>query len=705
MSEPSRVDLVFLWHHHQPDYRRPSDRRAQLPWVRLHATKDYLDMALRLERHPGVRAGFNFVPALVDQLEDAVSGAPDALFELLSRPIAGLAAEGRRELARRCRAAPRHALERWSGYRRLIERVGRWIAGDFKPPAPSEAELLALSCWFLLAWLDPMFLAEPEAMRALAHAESFAPADRDGLLAVHARLTAEVLPAYRRLAGRGQIELSASPYCHPILPLLVDLKSARRARPELALPAEPLAAPEDARRQIERAIARHAGMFGAAPTGMWPSEGAVSPEAAELAAGAGVRWLASDEGVLWASLPDADRRRERLYRPWRLATAAGDVSFLFRDRELSDRIGFVYARWEAQAAAADFMSRVRRIGAEHGGSGVPLVAVILDGENCWEHYPEDGGPFLDALYGALEAAGDVRTLTPSQALAEHPGEPLPRLHTGSWIDADLHIWIGHPEKNRGWDLLARARRELVEAGPSAPVAAWEALDRAAGSDWFWWFGEDHFTADKALFDQLFRDHLRAIYEALGRSVPRTLLAPIARAPMERHALPPIGWVRPTIDGRLTDFYEWHAAGRHGSGDGGGSMHRSGGLVRDLFHGFDATCLYLRVDFARAPEAGVGLEIELLEPRAVALQIAALARGALIVSAGSAAEPVAGAEARLDELLEIAVPFAALGLKPGEEVAMVLHVIREGETVEELPPGDIVRFIVPGAAADAGLWSA
>jgi hypothetical protein len=438
---------------------------------------------------------------------------------------------------------------------------------------------------------------------------------------------------------------------------------------------------------------------------MWPSEGSVSPEVAELAAGAGLRWIATDEGVLWASLPEGERPRDRLYRPWRVATPAGDVAILFRDRELSDRIGFVYSRWEAGAAAADFIERLRRIGREHAGAGTPLVAVILDGENCWEHYPEDGAPFLEALYAGLESAADLRTLTPSEAIAAHPPEPLAHLHSGSWIDADFHIWIGHAEKNRGWELLAQARRELVAAGPGAAAEAWEALDRAEGSDWFWWFGEDHYTADKALFDQLFREHLRAIYEALGRPAPRTLLAPIARTPPARHALAPIGWVQPVIDGRRTDFYEWHAAGRHALVEGGGSMHRGPGLIRDLYHGFDGARLYLRLDFTEAPGADLGLVIELIEPRPLRLRLPGLARGETPVLAGGEAPdgPLPGAQARLEDVLEIALPFAALGLRPGEGVALVLHVIREGETVEEAPPGDVVRFVVP-AAFETDLWS-
>ena len=497
MGEQPPVDLLFLWHHHQPDYRSPRDGRALLPWVRLHATKDYLDMALHLESHPGVHATFNFVPSLLDQLDEAVAGGHEALFDLLARPVESLSESERAIVLSRCVAAPRHALERWPRFRALGLRVARARGSGINPPTANE--VLALECWFLLSWLDPLLLGEPEAAAAVATGGDFLEEHRDGLLTLYHRTLAQVIPAYRVLAERGQVELSESAYYHPIVPLLVDVRTARRARPEIALPGEPFAAPEDAERQIRRAFERHARAFGAPPAGMWPSEGSVSPEAAELAVRAGARWLATDEGVLWHSLPAGERHRPMLYQPWRYRTSAGEVTLFFRDRELSDRIGFVYHHWDTAEAVADFIGRLRRIAREQVIPGRrPLVSVILDGENCWENYPADGGPFLEALYVALEAAGDIRTVTPSEVLAkEPPAAELHDLHSGSWIDADYHIWIGHPEKNRAWELLARARRALIEARktPEDSPAAWESLYAAEGSDWFWWFGEDHYTAD------------------------------------------------------------------------------------------------------------------------------------------------------------------------------------------------------------------
>jgi alpha-amylase/alpha-mannosidase (GH57 family) len=713
LSELPPVDLLFLWHHHQPDYRSPREGRALLPWVRLHATKDYLDMALHLAAHPRVHATFNFVPSLLDQLDEVVAGGHESLFDLIGRPVDSLSEAERGTVLSRCVAAPRHAFERWPRYRALSLRVAR--ARGTGVNEPSVAEVLALECWFLLAWLDPMLLKEPEAATALASGGDFLEAHREQLLVLYQRTVGRVIPAYRALADRGQVELSESAYYHPILPLLVDVRTARRARPELALPAEPFAAPDDAERQVRRAFERHARAFGTPPAGMWPPEGSVSPEAAELAARAGARWLATDEGVLWQSLPPGERQHGLLYQPWRYETAAGEVALFFRDRELSDRVGFVYHHWETAEAVADFMGRVRRVAREQTALGRrPVVSVILDGENCWENYPADGGPFLEALYEALEEAADIRTVTPSEVLEQAPPTvTLRELHSGSWIDADYHIWIGHPEKNRAWELLARARRALVEAGktPENCPAAWESLAAAEGSDWFWWFGEDHFTADKAIFDRIFREHLQAVYERARLPVPSWLHVAVARFTRRPDlATQPLGFVRPAIDGRPTHFYEWYAAGRHRLGAGGSSMHRDAGLGRDLYFGYDEAHFYLRLDFVSSapPGSEFDLLLDFLAPYPLHVMVQGLGAGARPVvrrTGDGTLEPLPGASCVVASVLELGLSFESLGLKAGDNVDLLVQLMQGGVPVESLPAADLVRFFVPDDSYQASMWSA
>ena len=709
------VDLVLVWHHHQPDYRSPVDGRAVLPWAWLHASKDYLDMARQVERHPGARVTFNLVPSLLDQIEAAAAGAPDVLVDLLARPIASLSPDERRHVMWRCGQGPGHAAARWPAYRMLRDRAARGsergAPSDGNDASLSDRELLAFEIWFLLAWVDPMFLDEPEAARAIAEQKTWSEAHRDALIALHRRLAGQVIPAYRALAAGGRIEISSSPYHHPILPLLMGLDSARRAMPRVTLPAARFSAPEDARLHVERALERHASLLGARPSGMWPSEGSVSPEAAALAARCGVRWLASDEAVLTASLDPGERRPGAHYQPWRFETDGGEVTLFFRDHDLSDRIGFVYQRWDADEAVADFVARLREIGRAHAGARPPVVSVILDGENCWEGYRDDGGQFLTALYGTLASAAGIRMRTPSDVLADGaPVSRLARLHSGSWIDADFHIWIGHPEKNRAWDLVAGARSALIEAGatPDTSPRAWQALYRAEGSDWFWWFGDDHHTADLAVFDRLFRDLVRAAYTEAGLAPPGSLRLPVARGAAALGGTAPIGFIHPTLDGRPTTFYEWHEAGRAMS-SAGTATHRAPTLVRQLLYGFDADRLYLRLDLAArvAPGGDVDLGVEILEPRPVHVRVHGLTAGERPVSRiseeGGESE-VPGAACRVGEVIEIGLPFSSLGLAPRDAVALVAVALRDGRPFESYPTEEGITFVVPDEDFEASMWS-
>ncbi len=708
------VELLFLWHHHQPDYRDPLDGAAVLPWVRLHASKDYLDMAEHLERFPGIKATFNFVPSLLDQLEHAERGGGDALFDLLARPIEGLSPDERATVVRRCLACPRHAVERWPQLRRLLHAASQTQHPGADRRVLSDQELLELEIFFLLAWSDPLYHGEAEVVETLGRAERLTMVDRDRMLAAHRGWLSRVVPAYRRLAERGQVELSATPYYHPILPLLMDVRNARRPRPQSPLPTEPFAAPEDARLQLERAQERHASAFGSPPRGSWPSEGSVSPEVVALAAECGLSWLASDEGVLWASLPPSERSRAAAYRPYRLAGPAEDVALFFRDHELSDLIGFVYQNWEAEAAAEDFVARVRGIGSAWHGPRGAVVSIILDGENCWEGYADDGRPFLQALYRRLAAAEDIRTRTPSEVAAEWREAPrLSQLHSGSWIDADFHIWIGHPEKNRAWDMLARTRKALVAAGTDSRThaRAWESLLAAEGSDWFWWLGNDHYTSDKEVFDRLFRGHLQAALQRAGIPVPGELLLPIVQPAVRSVArTSPIGFLRPQIDGTATHFYEWELGGHYHLLEGGGAMHRASGLVKDLYYGFDAEHFYLRLDFQDGAEerAQLDLALDFLAPRDLRVVVRGLAPGSrsVVLSEKSGAEaPLETAHCQVGTVLELGLSFASLGLAAGEAVELVALTLRAGQPVESFPSNEVVRFSVPSPDFEDTMWSA
>ncbi|HET8733353.1 MAG TPA: glycoside hydrolase family 57 protein, partial [Anaeromyxobacteraceae bacterium] len=495
------VRLAILWHMHQPLYREAATGTYVLPWVRLHATRAYADMAWILERHPEVRVTVNFTPVLLEQLEDYVAGrARDALLGISARDPADLAPEERRRLLhsffwvdwdRSVRPVPR--------YLELLEKRGRDLSRvdlDAVAPTFTVAELRDLQVLFNLAWMGFGALAdEPELRTLAARGRDYEPADVAFVLEAQRRVMAAVIPRWRALVERGQVELSTTPHHHPILPLVCDSDAAARALPGVALPPR-FAWPEDAQRQVRDAMESHARRFGRRPAGMWPAEGAVSPEALEVMAAEGVGWAASDEGVLLRSLPPGSPRAGSLYRPWQVRAGGAEIAMLFRDRPISDLVGFTYARQPADGAAADFVARVRAAGEawrRDGGRGPATVGVFLDGENPWERYVRSGQDFLDALYGALGSAPDVQTVTMSEAVAAVDGAAVPRIHSGSWIEASYRIWIGHREDRLAWTALGKAR-QAVEAARAAGADAAKVehalrhLRAAEGSDWYWWYG-------------------------------------------------------------------------------------------------------------------------------------------------------------------------------------------------------------------------
>jgi alpha-amylase/alpha-mannosidase (GH57 family) len=711
-----KVRLAFLWHMHQPLYREPVTGEYLLPWVRLHATRAYFDMAWMLERHPAIRCTVNFTPVLLEQLEDYATGrAHDRWQELTARPAADLTLDQRAAILRSFfMVGWEQNVQPLPRYWELLQKRGRDVRRvDVLRVARTftDRELTDLQVLFNLAWCGFGALADDEGLRALrARGGDFERADVDYVLAAQRRILGEIVPRWRRLAERGQVELSSTPYFHPILPLVCDTDAARRALPGLDLPPR-FSHPEDARWHVREAIALHARTFGAPPAGMWPAEGSVSPEALEVLAAEGIRWAASDEGVLLHSLDGGGTRLGALYRPWRVAAGgAGEVRMLFRDRSLSDVIGFTYARAPAAQAASDFVGNVLTVGAAWEAAGIggeATVGVFLDGENAWEHYPASGREFLDGLYRAIEAAPDLQTVTMSEATAAGDGPVIPRIHSGSWIESSYRIWIGHREDREAWSALGRARDAVASAAEArqvAPAAIQEALRHvyaAEGSDWFWWYGEDFSTELAVEFDSLFRGHVARAALLVGAPPPPESLEPIKRtgADVDGDAKPlrePTVLLAPRIDGRESDYFEWQGAGLYRPGQHRGSMYGGAQAFCALHFGFDLDRLYVRLDpaesAARTAEAAGAVRVSLHDgDRTLDVVLPVVADGK--IRAGSHAGAPVG-EVCLGEVLEAAIPFASLGLAAGTRAAFSVHVLREQVEVERLPRYGFVVFAVP-----------
>lgn len=542
-----RLHVALLWHQHQPMYRdlaHPTPRGSYTqPWVRLHALRDYYGMAATVAEHPDVHVTINLTPILLWQLADyAERGATDRALELTRTPAKALTNAEREEILSTFFDADwHHQIFPHARYAELF--AARKTRRPFTLP-----EIRDLQMWSTLAWFAKEFREGEVTLptgevasvrRFVAKQRAFSQADVAAMVDEQYKILRAIVPLHRALQDRGQIEVTTTPFAHPILPLLVDSDRATIDRPGASHPSR-FAWPEDADAQVRLAVASYEDAFGRAPRGMWPAEGAVAQYVVPHFARHGVRWIATDRGVLarsgrWGY--DADDPNVAC-QPYR-AVDGGDaaLSVFFRDAWLSDRIGFAYQREpDAGAAARDFVTQIkRRITDRLHGTTDRVLTVILDGENAWGAYAEDGRPFLRALYAELAADPELRTVTfreyldgdPSRGVRSHPlgGQPVVHdLFAGSWIDevgssagVDLGTWIGEDEENRAWALLGSVRDDLARRGATAATApeAFHALYAAEGSDWFWWFGDDQESGHDDMFDDLFRTHLRSVYTLLG----------------------------------------------------------------------------------------------------------------------------------------------------------------------------------------------
>jgi alpha-amylase/alpha-mannosidase (GH57 family) len=717
------VCVSLLWHHHQPYYREGPNERHAMPWVRLHGIKDYYGMAWLAQQHPEVHLTFNLVPSLLVQLQDYASGeAQEEWLRLTARPA--------RELEERevhfilneffcanwdtmVRPHPRYYELLMK--RRFDRRTAAQAASEF-----SRQDLLDLQVWATLAWFFPQLHWDDEVLRELvAKGRNFTEDDKAALLAKQREVLGRIIPMYRELQERGNVELSVSPFYHPILPLLCKMERAREAIPGLPMPRTMTDLSDDARAQVARAVEAYWVFFGRAPRGMWPSEGAVSAEVPPLVAEAGIRWIATDEGILCRSLGCALHRDERggvqewqtLYQPYRVPAGGSELSIVFRDRYISDLIGFQYYNQSPEAAAADLLQRLTDVGSRTGGKDV-LIPLILDGENAWEYYKDSGIHFLHALYGRLASTPGIQTVTVSEYLGTHPPRAtLGRLFAGSWINSDFGVWIGHAEDRRGWELLAQTRQFLASRSQGKAPApefaqAWEEMYIAEGSDWFWWYGDDRSSLQDAEFDRLFRRHLQNVYRLLGEPPPEVLDEPIARVPGRAPFSRPTAFAEVEVDGRVTNFFEWSTAGVYQRElDAGVMDNETPEHIRSVHFGFNERELYLRIDcgepFAEAIPASGRLVVCFTEPRDIELEIDDLRSARPRVRL--AGMDSRGGRAAAAEVLEAACPFKELGFRPREAVRFHVRLLNGDAVLERAPRAGHITFEVPTRDFEREMW--
>lgn len=697
---------------HQPFYKDLITGEYHLPWTRMHALKDYYGMVRILEEFPKVRQTFNLVPSMMVQVDEYATGlAIDPFLQTALKPAESLTeAEQDFLLKQFFHAYPQHMIYRYPRYGELYDaaqaqkgasRAGRLFgAQDFR-------DLQVLS---QLAWFDEQFQEnDPEVRELIARGRNYTLADQRLMGEKQRRIIGLVIPAYKRAAESGQIEISTTPYYHPILPLLCDSSIASASHPGVPLPPQ-FRFPQDARRQLDMAQRYITREFGAAPSGLWPSEGSVSDEAFTIASETGFRWAATDSGVLARTLGHSVGV-ESIYRPYLWQRDGHEMRVLFRDHFLSDLIGFVYSRMDAREAAEDFLRRIRENCRPVLASGRDaLVPIILDGENAWEYYPRNGRPFLRELYRMISEEPQMTATTISDALSRIQPDSINHIFPGSWINANFDVWIGAEEDNQAWAHLLRARNTYETSAQSAPEdrrrLAFEELLIAEGSDWCWWYGPEHDSANRVEFDQLYRSHLANVYRALGRTPPEELSRPILRISAGEIQIAPSGPVSPLIDGVVSTYFEWIGAGNYRVDERSGAMHGKTFPVKDLYYGSDAENFYLRVDFhcgTDEPLAGMEARIQVQagEPKhnnsAVINFDHGLAHATELKMVATPESNIRPVECAFKTVLEVRFSLAALGVSPGSPLRFQLSLWKGGLPVDALPQQGWLELSPPEAS--------
>ncbi len=653
-----RIHLCFVWHMHQPFYKDLVSGEYKLPWTRMHALKDYYGMVKVLEDFPDVHQTFNLVPSMMVQLEEYANGtAADVFLRTALKPAEELThAEQNFMLQYFFQANVGRMIYRYPRYGQLYE------ASQNPRRNFSAQEFRDLQVLSQLAWFDEEFLKNDHDVTDLVRkGRNYTLEEQRTMGRKQREIISAVLPVYKEFAARGQIEISGTPFYHPILPLLCDSDVGGVSHPGLPLPSR-FCYPEDAKYQLEKTREYMKGIFGAAPAGLWPSEGSVSDEAMILAADAGYKWFATDNGVLGRTLGTTAGTHET-YRTYKWSSQGREMQCIFRDHYLSDLIGFVYSNMGAADAAQHFLDRIR----ENCGGRDAMVPIILDGENAWEYYEESGREFLRELYRRISEAPDMKALTVTEALEQNQPHTLNHIFPGSWISSNFNVWIGAEEDNHAWEQLLRAREAYDRGKNDVPEAdraiAFEELLIAEGSDWCWWYGPEHDSANRQEFDQLFRDHLANVYRLLALPSPEELSRPILRMAVAEMHDKPSGMIQPVIDGHVSSYFEWLGAGNYRMDDRSGAMHSTRNIIQSLSYGTDGQNLYLRLDFNELPPTDA-LELRLKTHETE-----------LIVTSKRYC---------LEKIMEAAFSLRELGVQPGDMLEFQVSVWKDRLPVAAMP---------------------
>lgn len=552
-----KLSVAFIWHMHQPVYKSDRNGIYLMPWVRLRAIKDYLDMLLIMRKFPTLKLNFNLVPMLLSSLEDyAKNGAHDIYSRLTIMPVEDLSDDEKEFIINHFFDANYpNMIAPNAEYKKLYDK--RFQSNDIGINDFSLQEYSDIMAWFNLVWFDPIYKQDSEINSFFSKKNGeFTLDDRVRIIELQREIIREILPTYKRYQDEGKIEISTSPYYHPILPVLLDMDDVKKANTSVEYPVFNSDMSKDAEMNIKLALNKFEEVFGKRPNGLWPSEHCVSEKTLQLFKKLGIKWTISDEGVLERTLNKEFVRDFRgyledpyeichsyRYKPKNVEGFENDgyVSILFRDAVLPNLIGFEYPHHDSVKAANDLYDRIKtkQKKLENSPDKMHILTIAMDGENCWESYPQDGQLFLETLYSLIENDDTLETVRVSDYIDEvdklswaGTSFELENLTAGSWINRDFLLWIGEPIKNLAWSYVDKARMDLQEFEKLNPdfnelAIAWEELWVAQSSDWYWWYGEPNDSGQDDIFDHLFREHLKNIYKIINKPIPDYLEMPLA----------------------------------------------------------------------------------------------------------------------------------------------------------------------------------
>lgn len=623
------LKIAIMWHFHQPYYKMEGE--FILPWVRLHGVKDYNDLPELFFEFPNIKQTINIVPSLRLQIEEYISGTTkDKIQRLTQIEPQKLSFEEKKEILRLfflCNLD--NMILPYPRYKEL------WTMAQNENTINlfNEQDWIDLQVWYNLTWFGHFSKNRTPIKRLFNKEKNFTIEERNLVLDFHNEILKEIKPTFQYLYQLGQIEISVSPFYHPILPLLVSSKSVLEAMPNAELPTNEFSYPQDAEVQVKMAIDFFINNFHYHPQGMWPSEGSISDDVLSIISKNNIKWIASDEDVLSNTLKEKYKSYYK-YFPILYKKENTKIAILFRDHSLSDSIGFVYSRWNPSDASANFCSQLSNIKTYLVNSlgeeclKYAVVSVILDGENCWEFYQDNGIHFQRELFSKLSNTDEFVTVTCREATSEENLgyiEPINHVRAGSWINADFKIWAGHKEHRIAWSFLSEARKAIEEnknkVDESKIRKALEEAYICEGSDWFWWYGDEHVAENKSDFDILFRWHLSQIYKNLDLIPPEELSKPISEFKEVKHIILPKGSINPIIDGILKEPNEWDNAGYYEATAEMSTMHQIGIILDKFWFGSNNEKIFFRCGLLNPLDENDRIELIFSSPLSFSLIIA------------------------------------------------------------------------------------